>query len=258
MLKYFLVKENNISCWVNPNHFGAHRQSLVFIHGSGSNSGVWVHQYGRLHSLFNIAAVNLPGHGSSGGHPADSIAGYVENVKDMLDVLALERPVLIGHSMGAAIVLGLAAKYPQIMAGVVLLGGGVTLPVNPDILDGLERQPNLVLDMICKFSLAKENRPKLFDALRANLSETDIGVIASDMQACNKADLTPDLPNIRVPALVICGAQDKMTPPAASEKIAAGIKGAKLLLVDGAGHMVMMEKPDNVNDAVKEFCAGLN
>lgn len=257
MLKYFPVKENNISCWVNPNRFGAHRQSLVFIHGSGSNSGVWVHQYGRLHSLFNIAAVNLPGHGSSGGHPAESIAGYVENVKDMLDVLALERPVLIGHSMGAAIALGLAAKYPCHISGIVTLGGGVTLPVNPDILEGLKHQPAVVLDMICKFSLAKENRPKLFDALRANLSETDIGVIANDMRACNALDLTQELQKISVPTLVICGAQDKMTPPASSEQIASGIPDAKLLLIDGAGHMVMMEKTGEVNDALSKFCAEL-
>ena len=64
MLKVFKVKENKVACWINPRDFGAHEKSLIFIHGSGSNSGVWSHQYARLHKKYNIAAINLPGHGN--------------------------------------------------------------------------------------------------------------------------------------------------------------------------------------------------
>jgi pimeloyl-ACP methyl ester carboxylesterase len=255
MLKYFSVKENKISCWTNPHDFGAHAQSLIFIHGSGSNSSVWSQQYGRLHSLFNIAALNLPGHGQSGGNGGDDIPAYAEHVNDILSVLGLKRPVLIGHSMGAAIALCFAAKYPMAISGVITLGGGVTLPVNPDILQGLKSQPDMVLDMICKFSLAKENRSKLSDALRASLAAANLAVLASDMQACGKVDLTSELPKITAPVLAICGAQDKMTPPAFSEQITAKIKAAKLLLIEGAGHMVMMEKPEEVTAVIKTFCA---
>ena len=81
------------------------------------------------------------------------------DLKDILGVLKLERPILIGHSLGAAIALDFAAKYPQDISGVVAVGGGLTMPVNPDMLDGFRKQPEFVLDMICKFSLAKENRP---------------------------------------------------------------------------------------------------
>ncbi len=257
MLKYFSVKENKITCWINPRDFGAHTQSLVFIHGSGSNSGVWSHQYGRLHSLYNIAALNLPGHGQSCGSGEEDIALYVGHVKDLLDILGLNRPILIGHSMGAAIALAFAAKYPQDISGVVTLGGGVTLPVNPDILDGLKSEPAIVLDMICKFSLAKENCSRLFDALRASLAATRIDVLTSDMQACSKVDLTKQLPEITTPTLVICGTQDKMTPSASSAQIAAGIAGANLLLIEGAGHMVMMEQPLGLNEAIHNFAAAL-
>ncbi len=86
------------------------------------------------------------------------------DLKDILGVLKLERPILIGHSLGAAIALCFATKYPQDISGVVATGGGLTMPVNPDILEGFRKQPEFVLDMICKFSLAKENRPKFFDA----------------------------------------------------------------------------------------------
>ena len=161
MLKQFTVQENSIACWINPNDFGAHRQSLVFIHGSGSNSSAWAYQYGRLHRQFNIAAVNLPGHGGSTGKGEEEIKGYADRVKEILGVLELARPILIGHSMGAAITLSFAAASPQEISGIVLAGGSSTLPVNSDILDGLIKNPDAALDLICKFSLAKDNRPKL-------------------------------------------------------------------------------------------------
>jgi len=257
MLKYFKVKENKVACWVNPHDFGAQAQSLIFIHGSGGNSSVWSHQYSKLHKVFNIAAINLPGHGKSGGHGEKNTLKYVLNLKDILGVLKLERPILIGHSLGAAIALSFASKYPQDISGVVATGGGLTMPVNSDILDGFRKQPEFVLDMICKFSLAKENRPKFFDALRASLGQANVDVVSGDMLACSKFDLTGELKKINVPMLVICGTEDKMTPPASSEQIAAGIAGTKLVLIEGAGHMVMMEKPSAFNDALRDFAAAL-
>ncbi len=257
MLKYFKVKENNVACWVNPRDFGTHKQSLVFIHGSGGNSSAWSHQCAKLHKLFNIAAVDLPGHGKSGGHGKQDISEYVLDVKEILSVLKLEHPILIGHSLGAAIALDFAAKYPQAISGVAATGGGLTLPVNPDILDGFRKQPDFVLDMICKFSLAKENRPKFYDALRASLGQANVDVVSGDMLACSKFNLTGELQKIIAPVLVICGTEDKMTPPASSEQIATGIAGTKLVLIEGAGHMVMMEKPSAFNDALRDFAAAL-
>jgi len=254
MLKTFPVKEKQIVCWVNPDDFGAHEQSLVFIHGSGSNSSAWSYQYAKLHRQYNIAAVNLPGHGESKGEGEQDIEKYVNHVKDMLDAFGLARPVLIGHSMGAAITLSFTAAYPRAVSGIVLAGGSATLPVNDDILDGLMNNPDAALDLICKFSLAKENRPKLYDVLRTSMSASGISVLAGDMRACNKVNLTDRLAKIAAPALVICGAQDKMTPPEASRALAAGIPNARLMLIEGAGHMVMMEKPDDFNDALVNFC----
>jgi pimeloyl-ACP methyl ester carboxylesterase len=254
MLKYFKVGENNIACRVNPGDFGAHAQSLVFLHGSGGNSSAWSEQYSVLHKAFNIAAIDLPGHGQSEGSGERDIFAYVLRVKEILDVLKLERPVLVGHSLGAAIALGFAVKYPQDVSAVVTAGGGLTMPVNPDILDGFAKQPEFILDMMCKISLAKENRPKLYNPLRESLGQTSVDVVAGDMLACSKFDLTGELQEIRVPVLALCGVEDKMTPPAFSEKIAEGIAGAKCVLIEGAGHMAMLEKPEAFNDALTNFC----
>jgi pimeloyl-ACP methyl ester carboxylesterase len=255
MLTNFKVRENNVACWINPANFGAHQQSLVFIHGSGGNSSAWAFQYANLHKYYNIAAIDLPGHGKSSGRGEQDIFEYVLCFKEILDVLKVERPILIGHSLGAAIALGFAVKYPQDLSGVAAVGGGLTMPVTPDILDGFRQAPEFVLDLMCKFSLAKANRPVLQDALRKSLGEASVDVVAGDMLACSKYDLTGELPNITVPVLSICGAEDKMTPPSFSEQIAAGIDGATLVIVEGAGHMVMMEKPAAFNDAVQDFAA---
>ncbi len=254
MMKHFKVGDNNIACWVNPANFGAHAQSLVFLHGSGGNSGAWTEQYSVLHKAFNIAAVDLPGHGKSEGSGEKDILAYVLRLKEILEVLKLERPVLVGHSLGAAIALSFAVQYPRDVSGVVAAGGGLTMPVNPDILDGFAKQPDLILDLMCKFSIAKENRPKLFGPLRESLGQARVDVVAGDMLACSKFDLTGELENIRVPVLAVCGKEDKMTPPASSEKIAGNIAGAKCVLIEGAGHMAMLEKPEAFNDALKNFC----
>jgi len=254
MLKHFKVGDDNIACWVNPADFGAHSQSLVFLHGSGGNSGAWSEQYSVLYKSFNIAAVDLPGHGQSEGSGEKEIFAYVLRLKEILEVLQLKRPVLVGHSLGAAIALGFAVKYPQDVSGIVAAGGGLTMPVNPDILDGFAKQPDLILDLMCKFSIAKENRPKLFGPLRESLGQARLDVVAGDMLACSKFDLTEETQNIRVPVLAICGKEDKMTPPASSEKIAQGIAGAKCVLIEGAGHMAMLERPQEFNDALTRFC----
>jgi pimeloyl-ACP methyl ester carboxylesterase len=254
MMKHFKVGDNNIACWVNPADFGAHAQSLVFLHGSGGNSGAWTEQYSVLHKAFNIAALDLPGHGKSEGSGEKDILAYVLRLKEILEVLKLERPVLVGHSLGAAIALSFAVQYPRDVSGVVAAGGGLTMPVNPDILEGFAKQPDLILDLMCKFSIAKENRPKLFGPLRESLGQARVDVVAGDMLACSKFDLTGELENIRVPVLALCGVEDKMTPPASSEKIAGSIAGAKCVLIEGAGHMAMLEKPEAFNDALKNFC----
>ncbi|MDD3249461.1 MAG: alpha/beta hydrolase [Smithella sp.] len=254
MLKYFKVRENRIACWVNPDDFGAHAQSLVFLHGSGGNSGAWIEQYSILRKAYNIAAIDLPGHGQSEGSGERDISAYVLRLKEILDVLKLARPVLVGHSLGAAIALGFAVQYPRAISGIVAAGGGVTMPVNPDILNGFAGQPDLILDLMCKFSIAKENRPKLYNPLRQSLGQASVDVVAGDMLACSKFDLTGELPNIRVPVLALCGVEDKMTPPASSEKIAGGIAGAKCVLIEGAGHMSMLERPGAFNDALTAFC----
>jgi pimeloyl-ACP methyl ester carboxylesterase len=262
MLKCFNIESIKIACWINGGDFDKKKRGLVFIHGSGGNHSAWSHQYARLHKKYNIVAINLPGHGRSGGNGEKDVRRYCVWVKKLLDVLDLNGAVLVGHSLGAAVALQFAINYPQEIAGIVLVGGGMKMPVNPFFLEFLKTNPPVVpaevIDLICKYSLAKENRPKFFTPLQKSISQSKVNVLYGDLLACNNLDLTQELGEIRVPALVICGAEDKMTPPDCSRQLAASISGATLEIIEGAGHMVMMERPAEFNISLEKFAESIS
>jgi pimeloyl-ACP methyl ester carboxylesterase len=257
MLKYFNIESTKIACWINSSDFGAHKQSLIFIHGSGGDHSLWSLQYAKLHKHYNVVAIDLPGHGHSQGSGESDVGNYCLWVRKLMDVLNLKNPILVGHSLGAAITLQFALNYPQEIKGIVPVGGGMKMPVNPSLLVFLKTNPAEAIDLICKLSLAKENRPKFFATLKKSLSQVNTDVLYGDFLACSKLDLTEKISKINLPALVLCGTEDKMMPPDFSRQIAGGIGGAKLCLIEGAGHMVMMERPKEFNEALNKFALSI-
>jgi len=257
VLKYYNIESTKIACWINNSDFDKHQQSLIFIHGSGSDHSLWSHQYAKLHKHYNIVAVDLPGHGRSQGSGETDVRAYCVWISKLLDVLHLKNSIVIGHSLGAAITLQFALNYPQDIKGIVVVGGGLKMPVNPSLLELLKVNPAQAIELICKFSLARENRPKFFDALKKSLSGANINILYGDLTACNKLDLTGEIEKIAVPALVICGVEDKMTPADFSRQIAENIDGAKLCLIEDAGHMVMMERPKEFNNTLNAFASSI-
>ena len=258
MLKYFDVESAKIACWVNSDNFGAHEQSLIFLHGSGGDHSAWSHQYAVLHKQYNVVALNLPGHGNSEGNGKSDIGSYCLWVKKLLDILQLNNIILVGHSLGAAITLQFALAYPQTIQGILTVGGGMKMPVNPSIFEFLKTNPTESVEIICKFSVAKANREKFMEPLMKSLAQARIDVLQGDLSACDKFDVSQEINKISLKTLVICGAEDKMTPPEFSRQIAESISGANLCLIEGAGHMVMMEKPKEFNEALANFAMSIS
>jgi len=242
-----------IACWVNNGGFLPDRKTLVFIHGSGGDHTNWLMQFTSMKDAFNIAALDLPGHGRSEGPGEQTVTAYVEWVKKILDGLGILNPVLIGHSLGAAIALSFVIRYAGSAAAVVPVAGGAKMPVNPMILAGLKQDPAPIIDMAAKFSVAKQNREKFSNLLAEGLARIDPEILHGDFSACNDLDITEAIAGIKVPALVVCGAEDKMTPPSLSEFIRERIPGARLALIEGAGHFVMIEDSEAFNTALTAF-----
>ncbi|HYA14543.1 MAG TPA: alpha/beta hydrolase [Syntrophales bacterium] len=247
----------NISCWVGSEDFSDGKKSLVFVHGSGGDHRIWIKQYTKLKDEFNIAVIDLPGHGQSEGAGEQNVSLYVEWAKMLLDSFALQKPVLIGHSLGAAISLVFAIQYGERLSGVVPVGGGVRMPVNEMILKGLKTEPEFVIGIIAKFSVSKENRERLMRTVIDGLSCTSPEVLYGDLLACDRLDITGQVSRIRIPALVLCGTDDKMTPPALSQFLGDNIPGARMSLIENAGHMVMLENADAFNRLLKDFVESL-
>ena len=251
------IDGRRIACWVNNGSFLPDRATLVFIHGSGGDHTNWIEQYTPLKTIFNIAALDLPGHGRSEGPGERAVPAYVEWVKKALDGLGIVNPVMIGHSLGAAICLSFVIRYGDAARAVVPVGGGVKMPVNPAILEGLRKDPGAIIALAAKLSVAKPNRERLSGLLEESLSQVDPEIIHGDFSSCDGLDITEAIAAIRIPALVICGADDKMTPPPLSQRIRDGIAGARLSLIEGAGHFVMLENPAAFNTTLTEFVNSL-
>ena len=257
MIRFQEIGGRRIACWVNNGDFLPDRKTLVFIHGSGDDHTKWIRQYTPLKGVFNIVALDLPGHGRSEGPGEQAAPAYVEWVKKILDKFDIKRPVLIGHSLGAAICLSFVIRYGEAASAVVPVGGGVRMPVNPAILEGLKEDPAVVIGMVAKLSVAKANRDRFSGLIAEGLSGVDPGIIHGDFFACSRLDLTEDIAGIRLPALVICGAEDKMMPPAMSEFLRDRIAGARLQLIAGTGHFVMLEDPEAFNAVLTDFVNSL-
>ncbi len=246
-----------LACWVNNGSFLPDRRTLVFIHGSGGSHADWILQYTPLKNAFNVVAIDLPGHGQSDGPGEQDVPAYVGWVKKLLEGLGIAKPVLIGHSLGAAICLSFAIHHGNEAAAVVPVGGGVRMPVNPAILEGLKQDPAAIISLAAKISVAKGNRERLSGLIKENLSRVNPDIIYGDFTACDKLDITEAVAGIRIPTLVICGTEDKMMPPAFSEYLGKHIPGAKLALIPGAGHCVMLENREAFNSALTDFVNSL-
>ena len=257
MIRTLEIDGRRIALRVNDGGWRKGRKTIFFIHGSGCDHHLWDHQYGFLDEEFNVAGIDLPGHGGSGGPGEESVEAYALWVRKILDTAGLEKPILVGHSLGAAISLTFAVRWGERLLAIVPVGGGVTMPVNPQIIEGIRTNRAATLGFIVKFSFARENRETLGPGLAKELGKVDPDLIRGDFFACSRLDLTGEIGGISVPALLVCGEEDKMTPPEFSRYMAANISGAKLAIVPGSGHFVMVENAGAFNEVLAAFCRRL-
>lgn len=226
--------------------------TVVLIHGAGGNHLHWPPSLRTLPGA-RVCALDLPGHGRSGGAGRKEIGEYAADVVGLLDGLGVERAVLIGHSMGGAIAQSLALTYPERAAGLVLVGTGARLRVAPAILDGIRQDFHSVVRLITEWAWGQGTDPALVEKGRELMEEVDPEVLLGDFLACDRFDVREQAAQIAAPTLVITGSEDRMTPPRFGEWLAEHIPAARFLLIEGAGHMVALEKPSEVSTAVQAW-----
>jgi 3-oxoadipate enol-lactonase len=232
---------------------------LLFVHGAGSNAHTWRRQLDHFERDHSALAVDLPAHGRSGA--TEGLPSLNEMVRFTLafaDALKLRPFVFVGRAMGGAIGLETARSHPERLRGLVL----VATPARFEI-------PQASLDTWHDVSRGRKTQPFATDLFSPKTDfaimreawmeqvKTDPRVRYTDLLACRGADFTARLGGVKVPTLVITGSDDRFATPEKAEEVRHAIPGARLVVVDEAGHTLSSEKPDAFNAAVEEFLAEL-
>lgn len=240
--------------------FDAARPAVVLIHGAGLDHTCWPLQSRWLawHG-WSALAIDLPGHGRSGGAALGSIADMVAFIGRFLDAAGVGEAALVGHSMGAVIALETAAAAPERVTKLALLGAATDMPVHPSLLELSRTDPAKAYDLMtgwCHSPAAKLGRntaPGLWltGGTRALLGQGHAGALAVDLAACAAwPGGAAAAPKVRCPTLVLSGDGDVMTPAKKGAALATLVPGARMVTLAGCGHMMMSEQPDRVLDAL--------
>jgi 3-oxoadipate enol-lactonase len=231
---------------------------LVLGNSLGTSRMLWEKQVPALAERFRLLHFELPGHGSSAAWPPPySIARLGAGVLAVLDTAGLGRVVYCGVSLGAMIGMWLAANAPDRVAALGLVCTSAYLPP----ADGWRARADLVqaegLAAVATQSAGRwftaefgQRNHDLVTAFIADLERTDPVGYAGCCLAIADMDLRPALRSIKAPTLVISGADDPATPPEHGAAIAAGISGARHLVVEAAAHLANVAAPDAVNPAL--------
>jgi pimeloyl-ACP methyl ester carboxylesterase len=233
------------------------RLPLVLIHGAGGDHLSWPSQLRRLPGC-RVFAPDLPGHGKSRGHAFQRVGELGQLLVGWLLELGLSSFFLAGHSMGGAAALWIARHHPDLLRGLILISTGASLPVNLTLIEELATPQGFptAVEKVCRWSFDPGADPRLVESVQKAMLKTRPSALGADFRACDAWDMEGQLAEVRVPTLILVGENDKMTPVRFSEELQQGIRGAELVVVPGAGHMLPLERPDEVARLLKGFLEG--
>jgi pimeloyl-ACP methyl ester carboxylesterase len=226
---------------------------LVFVPGAACGRKVWLCQ---SREFLGSEAVALPGHPE--GEPCPSVADYAAWLWDYLRGRRYQDVVLAGHSMGGAVAQRYALDYGDKVKALILIGTGARLRIRPDLLESVRGMA--AGKLAWRDYLEERHRTTVTEVRQAIIDERmQIGpaVMLNDLLACDKFDVMDKIRAIRLPTLVITGCEDELAPVKYAHYLASQIEGARELIVPGAAHWVITEKPRAVNRAIADFLAGL-
>jgi pimeloyl-ACP methyl ester carboxylesterase len=224
--------------------------SIIFVHGSGGCGDMWRYQTDYFPGSH---AVNLPGHPR--GQILKSVDECVDWLRKYVRKRACKEVVLAGHSLGGAVALMYALKYPQELKGIIIIGSGARLRVHPMFLipceEAIKGNPRKWYQMVEEmYRLTPEDyKREVIEKQKA------IGpaIMLNDFLCCDKFDIMDRVHEIKLPALVICGESDVMTPVKYANHLGAKMANSRVVIVPQAGHFVLAEKPEVVNKAIRDF-----
>jgi pimeloyl-ACP methyl ester carboxylesterase len=229
-----------------------HRTPVLMIHGAGGSHLDWPAELRRMPEA-NAITPDLPGHGRSKGEGRDTISAYAADMVILLDALKLERVIVLGYSMGAAVALMMALHHKARVAGIILIGGGAQMKVNPAILGGLKIGFEITVRMMLDWQWAEGTGEQIKRLVLRRMLESDPDMMLNDYKAVDGFDVRDRLAQIHTPTLIIGGTADRMVSFEQSELLHRHIAGSKLVSIEGGGHLMVLEQAQTVADAVQTW-----
>jgi len=253
------VRGRRLAYEVQPVGLDKSSLTVVFIHGSGGDREDWRAQLDGLPQVANVIVLELPGHGESDPPGEATVEAYAQWVADFVDVMDLQTVMLVGCSLGSAITQWIALFSPKTwLVGIGLVGAGARLRVHPAFLEGLRQDKRKALAMLSDFCLSPATGEPLRERLREKYLKTSAELVHGDLTACNEFDVMDSIHKLRLPTWILVGEDDQLTPVKYARYLHEVIAGSRLGVVPQAGHLVMMERPEEFNRLLAEFLPELN
>jgi pimeloyl-ACP methyl ester carboxylesterase len=241
--------------------FDLSQPTIALLHGAGFDHTTWaLHSRWFAHHGYGVLAPDLPGHGRSAGAPLSTIAEMADWTVALLDAARADKAWLVGHSMGSLIAIETAARHPAKVAALSLIGTAATMTVGPDLLKAAEANDHSAVDMVSIWGLGFQAElggslaPGLWmhSGAQRVLEQGRPGVLFNDLSACNSyQDALAAAARIKIPVTFILGERDMMTPLKAGKALAAALPNSRTVVLRGAGHMMMVERPDELLAALQ-------
>ena len=253
----FQIENKNVYASDAGQDIDKKKDTIVFLHGSGLSHIVWsLTEQFFSNNNFNVLSVDLPGHGNSDGPCLDTI----EKIADWLDKvfikLNLNEVILVGHSQACLEILEYSYKYKNRLKKLVFIGGSYKMPVNQDLIDLADNGDSYAVKLMMKWGY--EGSKKFIGGNPVEKiiqSPRDISkILAVDLVACNNYTNGSNAAKaIDCPSMLIFGVLDKMVNIEVGKKFANLINNSTTHVIEGCGHMIMIEKAFEMRDKVLEF-----
>lgn len=239
---------------------------VLLIHGLGSAGGDWAFQFGPLAEAgYRVLAPDMRGFGRSSAPPEVTVQAMAQDMACFLGRVNAVPAHVVGISMGGAIALQLALDHPETVRRLVLvntfarirpLGLGGWLYFATRALQTFLAGPKRQAQQVARYVFPHPHQQVLRENLIRRISQTNPCAYRAAMRSLMRFDVRHRLGELRMPVLVVTGAEDTTVPPSIQRTLAQGIPGARHVVVEGSGHGTIADSPETFNRILLEFLGG--
>jgi pimeloyl-ACP methyl ester carboxylesterase len=260
----FKVNNDEVFASTGGRPFDENKPLMIFVHGSGLTHMCWVLQTRSFafHG-YTVLALDLPGHGLSGGKSLQSIEEMADWISDVMDAVNVKEASLVGHSQGCLVSLECAARYPEKIKTLSLMGGAGAIPMNLELLSLAEKSDPKAVDLMMDFAHGPSGHfgghpvPGLYHMNTGSMlaqSRKIKDTLGVDFRACdNYTNGFDAAKKLSLPTLSILADQDRMCRLKDGKKLADHIQNSEVHIIKNCGHMMLLEEADQTLAILKKF-----